>query len=46
VNPVPRRLAGTEKARRMLGFESSVTLPEGLRELVAWWQHQKQEVHA
>lgn len=46
VNPVPRRLASTEKARRMLGFESAVTLPEGLRELVAWRQNQKQEVHA
>jgi UDP-glucose 4-epimerase len=46
VNPVPRRLAGTEKARRMLGFESSVTLPEGLRELVGWRMGQKQEVHA
>lgn len=46
VNPVPRRLAGTEKARCMLGFESSITLPEGLRELVGWWQGRKQEVHA
>jgi UDP-glucose 4-epimerase len=46
VNPVPRRLSGTEKARRMLGFESSITLPEGLRELVGWWQSQKQEIHA
>jgi UDP-glucose 4-epimerase len=46
VNPVPQRLAGTEKARRMLGFESSITLPEGLRELVGWWQNQEKEVHA
>ena len=46
VNPVPRRLASTEKARRMLGFESNITLPEGLRELVSWWQTEKQEVHA
>ena len=46
VNPVPRRLASTEKARQLLGFESNVTLPEGLRELVAWKQNQKQEVHA
>jgi UDP-glucose 4-epimerase len=46
VNPVPRRLASTEKARRLLGFESSITLPEGLRELVCWWQSQKQEAHA
>jgi len=46
VNPVPRRLASTEKARQLLGFESTVTLPEGLRELVAWRQGQRQEVHA
>jgi UDP-glucose 4-epimerase len=46
VNPVPRRLASTEKARRLLGFESSITLPEGLRELVCWWQSQTQEAHA
>jgi UDP-glucose 4-epimerase len=46
VNPVARRLASTERARRMLGFESSVTLPEGLRELAVWWQSQKQAVHA
>jgi UDP-glucose 4-epimerase len=46
VNPVPRRLADTERARKLLGFESSVTLPEGLRELVRWRQAQKQEVHA
>jgi UDP-glucose 4-epimerase len=46
VNPVARRLAGTEKARRTLGFESNITLPEGLRELVRWWQDQKQDVRA
>lgn len=46
VNPVPRRLASTDTARKMLGFESGITLPEGLRELVTWWQGQKQEVHA
>jgi UDP-glucose 4-epimerase len=36
VNPVPRRLADTSKARRMLGFTASVGLEEGLRRLVAW----------
>lgn len=45
VNPVPRRLASTEKARNLLGFESTVTLPEGLRELVTWRQSQRQEAH-
>jgi UDP-glucose 4-epimerase len=36
VNPVPRRLADTTKARRMLGFQASVALEEGLRHLVVW----------
>jgi UDP-glucose 4-epimerase len=38
VNPVPRRLASTAKARDMLGFEAKVDVEEGLRRLVAWWQ--------
>jgi UDP-glucose 4-epimerase len=38
VNPVPRRLASTEKARRMLGFEAQVPLEDGLSRLVAWWR--------
>jgi UDP-glucose 4-epimerase len=38
VNPVPRRLASTEKAERMLGFRAQVGLDEGLRRLVHWWQ--------
>ena len=38
VNPVPRRLADVEKARRMLGFEAQVPLQEGLRRLVEWWR--------
>jgi UDP-glucose 4-epimerase len=38
VNPVPRRLASTEKAERMLGFRAGVGLDEGLRRLVHWWQ--------
>jgi UDP-glucose 4-epimerase len=37
VNPVPRRLADTRKAARMLGFRAQVSLDEGLRRLVAWW---------
>jgi UDP-glucose 4-epimerase len=36
VNPVPRRLADTSKARRVLGFSAEVDLVEGLRRLVAW----------
>jgi UDP-glucose 4-epimerase len=37
VNPVPRRLADTSRARDMLGFEAEVDLQEGLRKLVSWW---------
>ncbi len=36
VNPVPRRLADTTKAARLLGFRSQVSLDEGLRRLVEW----------
>jgi UDP-glucose 4-epimerase len=36
VNPVPRRLADTTRARRELGFEAEVPLVEGLRRLIAW----------
>lgn len=38
VNAVSRRLADTGKARRLLRFEAQVSLEEGLRRLVAWWQ--------
>ena len=36
VNPVPRRLADTTRARRELGFIAEVPLEEGLRRLVTW----------
>jgi UDP-glucose 4-epimerase len=36
VNPVPRRLADTGRARRELGFAAEVPLVAGLRRLVAW----------
>ncbi len=36
VNPVPRRLADTNKAEKMLGFKAKVGLEEGLRRFVAW----------
>lgn len=41
VNPVPRRLADTEKAKRLLGFEAQIPLEEGLRRLVEWWQGER-----
>jgi UDP-glucose 4-epimerase len=36
VNPVPRRLADTSKARQLLGFRTEIGIEEGLRRLVAW----------
>jgi len=38
VNPVPRRLADIDAARRLIGYEPSVELADGLRRLVAWWR--------
>ncbi|MET0439581.1 MAG: NAD-dependent epimerase/dehydratase family protein [Devosia sp.] len=38
VNPVPRRLADTTRAQAELGFSATISLEEGLRELVAWWR--------
>src|SRR4051812_35918240 len=41
VNPVPRRLASTSKAERLLGFRAGVSLEQGLRELVEWWRAER-----
>lgn len=41
VNPVRRRRASTEKAKRLLGFESQVDVREGLRQLIAWRRAKK-----
>ena len=38
VNPVPRRLADTTKAERLLGFRADVGLQDGLSRLVEWWR--------
>ena len=38
VNAVPRRLADTSRARRLLGFEAKVDLHDGLARLVDWWR--------
>ena len=35
--PVWRRLADVRKAERQIGFRSTVSLEEGLRQLVQWW---------
>jgi UDP-glucose 4-epimerase len=42
INPVPRRLASTDKSSRMLDFRSSVSLQQGLKDLVAWWKTEQQ----
>jgi UDP-glucose 4-epimerase len=44
VNPVPRRLASTEKAQRMLDFRSRTGLHEGLSQLVVWWRANRAEM--
>jgi UDP-glucose 4-epimerase len=41
VNPVSRRLASVEAASERLGFRATVSLEEGLRSLVAWWQRER-----
>jgi UDP-glucose 4-epimerase len=38
VNPVSRRLADVSRAKQYIGFESKVTLEEGLGRFVNWWQ--------
>jgi UDP-glucose 4-epimerase len=38
VGNVQRRRAAVDKAQKMLGFKASVTLAEGLRELIRWRQ--------
>jgi UDP-glucose 4-epimerase len=38
VNPVPRRLADTTKAERLLRFRAQVGLEDGLSRLVEWWR--------
>jgi nucleoside-diphosphate-sugar epimerase len=38
VNPVSRRLADISRAKQCIGFESQVTLEEGLSRFVNWWQ--------
>ncbi|MGU3537474.1 NAD-dependent epimerase/dehydratase family protein [Methylobacterium sp. A54F] len=37
VNPVPRRLCDTTRARELIGFEAEIGAEEGLADLVAWW---------
>ncbi len=41
VNAVSRRLSSTEKAERLLGFKAEVSLEEGVRRFVQWWEANK-----
>jgi UDP-glucose 4-epimerase len=41
VNAVSRRCADTSRARERLGFEASVSLPEGIKRLIAWFREQR-----
>ena len=41
VSPVSRRLADTSKAKRVLGFQTQISLEQGLRDLVTWWQNER-----
>lgn len=43
VNPVARRLASTQKAEAQLGFRAQISMEEGLRDLVTWWQATRQQ---
>jgi UDP-glucose 4-epimerase len=38
VNPVSRRLADVTRAYQRIGFQSEVSLEDGLGRFVAWWQ--------
>jgi UDP-glucose 4-epimerase len=41
VNPVLCRLASTAKAEQLLGFQASIPLQKGLRDLVDWWRAER-----
>jgi UDP-glucose 4-epimerase len=41
INPVERRLADISRARDELGFTATITLENGLRDLVAWWRGER-----
>ncbi|WP_298459541.1 NAD-dependent epimerase/dehydratase family protein [uncultured Cellulomonas sp.] len=46
VNGVTRRLADISAARRDLGWEPTVGLEDGLRQLVTWWRPQREAIAA
>ena len=46
VNGVVRRLADVSAAKRDLGWESTIGLEDGLRQLVEWWRPLRAEIAA
>lgn len=46
INPVPRRLASTAKAERLLGFRAVIPLEQGLTDLVDWWRGERESLEA
>jgi nucleoside-diphosphate-sugar epimerase len=46
VNRVSRRLASVSAAAQAFGFRASVSLEEGLRDLVSWWRQERAAVDA
>jgi UDP-glucose 4-epimerase len=46
VNSVPRRLAAIDTAANEIGFRARITLDDGLRGLVAWWEQERAAVNA
>ena len=42
INPVERRLAEVSRARDELGFNATITLDDGMRDLVAWWRNERE----
>ena len=46
VNGVARRLADIRAVKRDLGWEPTIGLEEGLRQLVEWWQPLREEIAA
>jgi UDP-glucose 4-epimerase len=41
VNPVPKRQADISLAAGRIGYAPTVSLREGMRDLVAWWRAEK-----
>lgn len=41
IDLVPRRVASTGKAERLLGFRARVSLEQGLAEFVKWWRSER-----